>query len=198
MCGTGRFLVPFAERGADIDGVDASPQMLASCRAKLERRGLSAGVYEQFTQDLDLPRRYGYAFLPGGSFTLLDRSDAPETLRRVRDHLLPGAILTLDCLVPRAHKAFPWQQTVRRWMREDGAEFTQTAVEPGFDRYELRIDGEVVATEEERITYHPWEQGELEAALLEAGFANVRALKPYHLDRPAENELVVVYVARVP
>ena len=101
MCGTGRFLVPFAERGADIDGVDASPQMLAACRAKLEGRGLSAGVYEQFTQDLDLPRRYGYAFLPGGSFTLLDRLDARETLRRVRDHLLPGAILTLDCLVPR-------------------------------------------------------------------------------------------------
>ena len=31
MCGSGRFLVPLAEAGIDIDGVDASEDMLAAC-----------------------------------------------------------------------------------------------------------------------------------------------------------------------
>lgn len=195
MCGSGRFLVPFAERGADIDGVDASPQMLAACRDKLAARGFSAGIYKQFTQDLDLPREYGYAFLPAGSFTLLDEADALATLARVRAHLRPGATFAFECMTPRADEAFPWRAFERSWTLPDGATITQRAVEPGLDIYELRVEGEVVATEEERITYHYWEQSALEAALLDAGFAEVRVVKPYYLDRPAEDELLAVYVA---
>ena len=196
MCGSGRFLVPFAERGADIDGVDASPQMLAACQAKLDQRDLAAGIFEQFTQDFDLPHEYGYAFLPGGSFTLLDRDDALATLSRVRSHLRPGATFAFECMTPRADAAFPWREGERSWTRADGAVIRQTSVEPGLDRYDLQIDGEVVATEEERLSYHYWEQSDLEAALLDAGFADLRVVKPYYLDRPAEQELLAVYVAR--
>ena len=35
MCGTGINLIPFVEAGAEIDGLDASPHMLAVCRQKL-------------------------------------------------------------------------------------------------------------------------------------------------------------------
>jgi SAM-dependent methyltransferase len=195
MCGSGRFLLPFAERAADIDGVDASPQMLAACRAKLAARGLNAGIYEQFTQDLDLPREYGYAFLPAGSFTLLDDADAIATLARVRAHLRDGATFAFECMTPRADEAFPWRAFERSWTRPDGATITQRAVEPGLDVYELRVEGEMMAMEEERITYHYWEQRDLETALLDAGFASVRVVKPYDLDRSAEDELLAVYVA---
>jgi SAM-dependent methyltransferase len=198
MSGSGRFLVPFAERGADIDGVDASPQMLAACRARLRERGLTAGIFEQFTQDLDLPREYGYAFLPAGSFTLLDEAAARATLARVRAHLCPGATFAFECMTPRADEAFPWRPGDRSWTRPDGAVITQTFVEPGLDRYDLTVDGEVVASEEERITYHYWEQHDLRAALLDAGFDAVRVVKPYYLDRRAEDELLAVYVARTP
>ena len=40
MCGTGRFLIPILERGFDIEGADASPQMLAVCREKCRARKL--------------------------------------------------------------------------------------------------------------------------------------------------------------
>src|SRR5688572_24771645 len=63
MCGSGRFLLPFAARGADIDGIDASPDMLAACRAKLAERGLHAGIYEQFVDELALPRTYRFVFV---------------------------------------------------------------------------------------------------------------------------------------
>ncbi len=49
MCGSGRSLVPLREAGVDIDGVDASPHMLAACRAKLAERDLHANIYEQKT-----------------------------------------------------------------------------------------------------------------------------------------------------
>lgn len=39
MCGTGFFLLPFLAAGATIDGLDASPYMLALCRAKCAQAG---------------------------------------------------------------------------------------------------------------------------------------------------------------
>ena len=38
-CGTGRLLLPLLEAGHEVDGLDASPEMLAQCRSKLEERG---------------------------------------------------------------------------------------------------------------------------------------------------------------
>jgi len=54
MCGSGRFLVPLAEAGFDIDGVDASPDMLDSCRRKCRERDLSPALLEQFLEDVAL------------------------------------------------------------------------------------------------------------------------------------------------
>src|SRR5688572_22112959 len=88
MCGTGRFLVPLAQRGIDIDGTDASPQMLDACRAKCREHGLSPGLHEQFLHELDLPRRYALVMIPAGSFGLVtDRAQVRESLRRIRAHM---------------------------------------------------------------------------------------------------------------
>ena len=37
-CGTGRILVPALEMGADIEGIDISPEMLDFCRQKLKEK----------------------------------------------------------------------------------------------------------------------------------------------------------------
>lgn len=55
MCGSGRFLVPLLEAGIDVDGVDASPDMLVACGARCADRGLEARTYEQFLHELDVP-----------------------------------------------------------------------------------------------------------------------------------------------
>ena len=65
MCGSGRFLLPLLEAGVDIDGVDASPHMLAACAAKCAERGLRASLHEQSLHALDLPRRYRFIFAGG-------------------------------------------------------------------------------------------------------------------------------------
>ena len=38
LCGSGRFLVPFLERGFDISGMDLSGEMLAKLKQKGDRR----------------------------------------------------------------------------------------------------------------------------------------------------------------
>ena len=97
MCGSGRFLIPFLERGIDIDGVDASPSMLQACHARCEKKGLHPKLYQQFLQEMELPRQYSYTFIPAGSFGLLTNpGDATEGLQRLYRHLLPGGKLILE------------------------------------------------------------------------------------------------------
>src|SRR5262249_25663499 len=66
-CGTGRLLVPFLREGLAVEGVDASEEMLAICRAKAARVGLTPTLYHQLMQDLDLTPRYRTVFIPACS-----------------------------------------------------------------------------------------------------------------------------------
>ena len=95
-CGSGRLLVPWVADGLDVDGVDASADMIEACRVAARNAGCEPVLYVQPTHRLDLPRRYRTiiscgAFGLGGS-----RADDTEGLRRLRAHLLPGGVLALD------------------------------------------------------------------------------------------------------
>ena len=57
-CGSGVPLLELAERGYDIDGLDASRDMLERCRTRAAERGLSPGLHEGLMQSFQLPRRY--------------------------------------------------------------------------------------------------------------------------------------------
>jgi len=57
-CGTGRLLLPWLRAGLDVDGCDASADMIAHCREAVERDGLATNLYVQSMHELDLPRRY--------------------------------------------------------------------------------------------------------------------------------------------
>src|SRR5438477_9633497 len=70
-CGTGRILVDFRGQGIDIDGVDNSPEMLAICREKAARLGVSVTLFEQKMESLALPRRYATIRVPSSSLQLV-------------------------------------------------------------------------------------------------------------------------------
>src|SRR2546426_9524242 len=57
MCGSGRFLAPLLEAGVDVDGVDASADMLAACAARGEERRIRGRTYRQFLHGLGRPGR---------------------------------------------------------------------------------------------------------------------------------------------
>ena len=44
-CGTGRLLLPYLHAGLDVDGCDVSEDMIALCRERAEREGLSPTLF---------------------------------------------------------------------------------------------------------------------------------------------------------
>jgi SAM-dependent methyltransferase len=100
-CGTGRVLLPLAESGRPVEGLDASADMLARCRALAQARGLAPILHRADMVDFALNRRFGLIFCAAGTFTLLAEPGAMEAaLARARAHLAPGGLLALAMDAP--------------------------------------------------------------------------------------------------
>ncbi len=101
MCGTGRLLVPLAMRGLHVHGVDASAAVLAVCEARLAASAQAPKLYRQQPTELNLPFRYGAAYLARGSFQrIADPASAHVALERLRAHLVSPGLLLLDLDIP--------------------------------------------------------------------------------------------------
>lgn len=101
MVGSGRVIIPLLESGLNVDGVDYSPEMLASCRQRCEERGLKPNLYESNLKELSLTNKYETIIIPAGSFLLIEKRDESiEVLKRLYEHLLPGGRLMLDLFLP--------------------------------------------------------------------------------------------------
>ena len=95
-CGSGRLLVPWVADGLDVDGVDASADMISACRDAARAAGRTPALYVQPTHRLDLPRRDGAIVMCGALGLGVTREQELEGLRRVRAHLRPGGVLAVD------------------------------------------------------------------------------------------------------
>src|SRR2546425_573503 len=67
-CGTGRLLLPMLETGADVDGVDLHPGMLARARARAAAQGFHPTLLAADMADFTMPRRYASVFIPFNAF----------------------------------------------------------------------------------------------------------------------------------
>ena len=87
-CGTGRMLVPLAASGLDVDGCDVSADMLAHCRTKGTSAGVAPQLFQQSSDELALPRKYGTIYICDSWGTV----GSLAALRRCHGHLVPGGI----------------------------------------------------------------------------------------------------------
>src|SRR5258708_30274081 len=93
-CGTGRLLLDYLAQGIDIEGVDNSPEMLAICREKAQALGLQPVVYEQYLENLALPRHYRTILIPSSTLQLIIEPEmVSQALHKLHDHLLPGGVV---------------------------------------------------------------------------------------------------------
>ena len=100
-CGTGRVLIPLAEQGIDITGLDSSQFMVEECRSRLAAAGLSAEIVQDDMRAFDLARKFDLVIVPGASFQLFDeRVDAVSALERARAHLLPDGLMVMSLFMP--------------------------------------------------------------------------------------------------
>lgn len=90
MCGSGRFLIPLRQEGYRVEGIDASPAMIAALKKKDPDAVARQGDLLRET----IPPVYDAIFVPAGSFSLFTREeDARLALSRFYGGLRPGGRL---------------------------------------------------------------------------------------------------------
>ncbi len=104
-CGTGRVLIPIAQAGVRIWGLDMTPAMLSRAEDKIS--ALPPEVQERIAlrpgdmRDFDLEERFGLVIIPARSFLhLLTVEDQIKALENIRRHLHPGGRLILNFFQP--------------------------------------------------------------------------------------------------
>jgi SAM-dependent methyltransferase len=186
-CGTGRLLAPLRERGFDIDGCDASADMIERCR----RRVPEATLWVSALHELDPPRRYASIVCSGVLGLGSTREQDIHALKRFHDALLPGGTLVLD----NEETPFSWRE--RDWGKPSGGEISLRvrvdAVDVGDHCVHMTIRAETQdgRREEHALTMRQWYRDELVPLLHDSDFASVDVL-----DGVDENTLVYLATRR--
>jgi SAM-dependent methyltransferase len=175
-CGTGRVLLPLLRTGIDIDGSDASADMLDWCRKSAESEGHTVHLYAQPMYALQLPRQYRTIMVCGAFGLGGTRADDLEGLRRIHAHLEPGGTLVMDHYLPN-FDARAWSTWIeapdlpRRWpsrgdrrRASDGTELELRSRVKAFDPLEQTTTLEIRASQ----------FLEIELMLTTAGFREIR------------------------
>ena len=190
MAGSGRILLPLTEDGFNVHGVDQSEPMLASCAARLKAVGRDARLFRQNLALLNLPARYGAAFIAAGSFQLLTaREAATDALTCLRAHLVGPSLLLLDLFVPDAAQHPPGAPVVevRTVTLPDASQVVhrgESTTDPErrrmryVSRYERRVGGRIVAREDETVDVTWYAEDEIVALLRAAGYGEIRIEPP--------------------
>ena len=185
MCGSGRLLVPLVASGLKLHGVDSSAAMLGSCEARLAARGLSSPLFRQDLAHLNLPFRYGGAFIAAGSFQLLAEPGAAMTaLQRIRAHLVEPGLLLLNMFIPsnseqRLGAPLVEVRTVQLGdgsqiaLRSETTVWAETRMSRTEYRYAHRRGATRLAEEHETLTLTWYPPDDIAAMLADAGFRDV-------------------------
>jgi len=107
-CGTGRILIPIAEAGYKIHGLDISENMLIIAEEKVKEKKLSnlvtLTIGDMANYDL-AEKNFSMAFIAFRSFMhLYTQEDQLSCLECTFNHLKPGGLLIIDVYSPRFSK----------------------------------------------------------------------------------------------
>lgn len=103
-CGTGRVLIPLAQEGRRVTGIDISEVALDATKAKIAAGGFEklAQVCLADMQTLNLPQKnFSFAFIPINTFMhCLTTTQQRHTLSALHRHLQTGGTLVIDLYHP--------------------------------------------------------------------------------------------------
>jgi SAM-dependent methyltransferase len=163
-CASGRLVLEYLARGIEVEGLDGSAEMLDLVRAKAAAQGLPAPtLHRQQLEELALPRRYRTILGASSAIQLVTAPGGAEaTMRRIVDHLEAGGAFAGSFAFewrPGDPLDTGWELLFERRRPEDGAavrSFVHEWRDPATQcwhaeqRFEVEVDGELVATEEHR------------------------------------------------
>jgi SAM-dependent methyltransferase len=183
-CGAGRLLAPLLDIGFDVDGCDASADMIERCRDRTP----DATLWVSRLHELDPPRQYN-AIVVCGAFGLgSTREQDHEALRRLRAALAAGGTLVLD------NEESPFRWKVRDWSEPGEGPIALSSRVDAVDEDDrcvyMTIRAEIAdgRREEYPLSMRCWQREELLDALHAAGFADVEV-------RPSAEPDIHAYIA---
>ncbi|HTK08426.1 MAG TPA: class I SAM-dependent methyltransferase [Ktedonobacteraceae bacterium] len=184
-CGSGRVLLPLAQAGYEVTGVDTSDAMLQIARQTLTAAGVAqrCTLLQQDMRTLKLEQKFRLAFVALGSFAhLTTRKMQQEALAAIRAHLSRGATFILDISNADARYMEELSGQVLHqgtWQQQDGSMLTHF-VSPASSTsrhllelthfYERHEQGGPVQRTVVTTHLYLFERSEIELLLEQAGF----------------------------
>ena len=201
-CGTGNMTLPLAKRGYEMIGVDKSFDMLSIARDKASDDGLDVMFLEQDLKKLDL---FGscdaFLCMIDGFNYILNPASLYKIAKRIKTCFLePDGLFIFDLSSEYKLKTYIGNNT----FIHDGNDvfyawenkfyentkmcemylnfFVKT--KNGYDRFG------------ERHLQHAYTEDEIKKIFLAAGFSEVCAYSPLTFEKPKENDMRIVFVAK--
>lgn len=195
-CGSGRLLLPLADAGYELVGVDTSAEMLRLAEQQLEAAELAKRVtlIQQDIRSLQLEQKFRLAFIALGSFAhLTSRSAQQQALSSIRSSLAYSGTFILD--ISNADVRYMEQLSGQllhqgTWQQEDGSMLTHM-VSPASSQkqhllelthfYEQHFQGKPVRRTTVTTHLYLFERSEMELLLEQAGFGIKEVYGDYDL-----------------
>ena len=213
-CASGRLLLDFLREDVDIEGVDASAQMLDLVRAKASRHGLAEPVlHQQRLEELELPRRYATILAASSALQLVtEPASAQQALRRILHHLQPKGTLTGSFAFewrPGEPLDTGWELLFEKPRPSDGAVvrcWTREWREPEHQlwhteqRFEVEVAGQVVESEQHRRSPEGrwYTQAQATELLATAGFVDIALFHGFTHEPVRPDDRLFWFTARHP
>lgn len=180
LCGSGRFLVPFLEKGFKISGMDLSGKMLE----KLKQKAPNAQVIQADMIEYTSTEKFDYIFISSGSVSLFtDISFCKDILRKLKELLTPGGkfVFAVDTVMDRCADDSDYKFSITVKTKEGFDlilknknyydEKSQTQFSPGI--YELYNGKNLLQSEHMNFQTHLYKFNEMEQYLKEVGFTTI-------------------------
>jgi 2-haloalkanoic acid dehalogenase type II len=170
--GTGRLVVPLAQRGVRVEGIEASPSMIARLRA--HPVGRAVPLHEGDFADVDAPGPYAVIVAAVSTlFMLGDQGTQARCLRNAAARLAPDGVLVVEAFVPdpRRYDA-DGRRTETRRLTDDRLHVVQSRHDPVAQRVHIEhvlVEGGTIRRYPVTLRYAP--PAELDLMASAAGLA---------------------------
>lgn len=194
MCGNGRFMIPFIQKGYNIYGIDLSSQMLNKLKEKVPDAQVSCIDILNFMPNT----LYDYIFIPSGSISLFTDIDlCLAVLKKIKSMLSANGkfVFAVDTIAARQIDNDDYTITTSVKTEQDCElilknksyydEKSQTQYLPSI--YELHQNATILQTEYMDFQIHLYKSGEMEKYLRETGFKNIFTFSSFNKDISAGN-----------
>lgn len=99
--GSGNILIPLAEAGIDVQGIDISDKMLQACRQKAAERKVKVHIAKGDIRGFDLGRRFPLIYIAGNSLQHLNTvGEISACFNSVKDHLTENGRFIIEVFNP--------------------------------------------------------------------------------------------------